>query len=246
MWGTHGSARRVLYPRCCLWTQVNGVAQGSVATGTLSALSFAVALAAGAGVAYYCVKRRRQEGQFGYFQVCAGWEAGSGVRTGGRAWSSCAASREAEEHAWEARAVRRVGEMPSGRGRQRARPAGGGRGPGRVPPRRAPLQADLRAEEEEEAAAAGPGPGQSRLPRPLVAIPNPLYGCHLPDPELLLHVSAAPPPRADPAPAPPRAGGVRALALPLPLSRRTRCWRTPAPAPAAARTEEPLPQPAEK
>ncbi|XP_053932500.1 stabilin-1 isoform X1 [Cuculus canorus] len=78
--------------------QVNGAAQGSVATGTLSALCFALVLAAGAGVAYYCVKRRREE-QFRYFQ------------------------------------------------------------------------ADLRADEEEEA-----GPQRCPRARPLVAIPNPLYG----------------------------------------------------------------------
>ncbi|OWK63486.1 Stabilin-1, partial [Lonchura striata] len=50
--------------------QVNGAAQGpgSVATGTLSALCFALVLVAGAGAAYYCVRRRRQQGQFGYYQ----------------------------------------------------------------------------------------------------------------------------------------------------------------------------------
>ena len=53
-------------------------ASGSVATGTLSALCFALALAASAGVAYYCVKRRRREEQFGYFQVSAACGLGRG------------------------------------------------------------------------------------------------------------------------------------------------------------------------
>ncbi|KAM6256750.1 stabilin-1 [Porphyrio hochstetteri] len=97
--------------------QVNGAAQasGSAAAGTLSALCFALALAAGAGAAYYCVKRRRREEQFGYFQ------------------------------------------------------------------------ADLRADEEEEEAVARPrdGAARPRPQRPLVAIPNPLFGGHAPDYEPL-------------------------------------------------------------
>ncbi|XP_053809782.1 stabilin-1 [Vidua chalybeata] len=102
--------------------QVNGAAQGpgSVAAGTLSALCFALALVAGAGVAYYCVRRRRLQGQFGYYQ---------------------ADLRGDEEH------------------------------------------------EEEEARPrperAGPRAARPRPQRPLVAIPNPLYGGHAPDYEPL-------------------------------------------------------------
>ncbi|XP_075015285.1 stabilin-1 isoform X2 [Calonectris borealis] len=106
--------------------QVNGVAQasGSVATGTLSALSFALALAAGAGVAYYCLKRRRREEQFGYFQ----------------------ADLRADEEEEEEEAV--------------------------------PQQERARSE-------AGPRAARPRPQRPLVAIPNPLYGGHAPDYEPL-------------------------------------------------------------
>lgn len=113
-------------------SQVNGRAQpgGSVAAGLASALGLALVLAAGAGVAYWWVKRRQRDGQFGY------------------------------------------------------------------------LQADLREEDEEEEAEPGParprgeaGPraARPRPQRPLVAIPNPLYGGHAPDYEPL-HVSTAPPP----------------------------------------------------
>uniref|UniRef100_A0A8C3BMN8 Stabilin 1 n=1 Tax=Cairina moschata TaxID=8855 RepID=A0A8C3BMN8_CAIMO len=63
-----------------------------------------------------------------------------------------------------------------------------------------PLQADLREEEEEAEprparprGEAGPRAARPRPQRPLVAIPNPLYGGHAPDYEPL-HVSTAPPP----------------------------------------------------
>lgn len=156
-------------------TQVNGAAPAaaSVATGTLSALCFALALAAGAGVAYYCVKRRRREEQFGYFQVSAG---GSGLSAAGAG-----------------------GGSPGERGSAppRCGPAGTGTAPpARSQPRPAPrpLQADLCGEEEEE---AGPHAARHRPQRPLVAIPNPLYGGHAPDYEPL-QVSPAPGPAPHP------------------------------------------------
>lgn len=57
----------------CSSPQVNGRAQpgGSVAAGLASALGLALVLAAGAGVAYWWVKRRQRDGQFGYLQVRA-------------------------------------------------------------------------------------------------------------------------------------------------------------------------------
>lgn len=111
-----------------LSSQVNGAAQGpgSVATGTLSALFFALALAAGAGVAYYCVRRRRQQGQFGYYQVRASRAVGS-------AWL-CVRGRHARgsPRAIRGRGVR--GAPPCPHSRARAAPVAGrsprGRGAG--------------------------------------------------------------------------------------------------------------------
>lgn len=173
--------------------QVNAVVQapGSVATGTLSALCFALVLAAGAGAAYYCVKRRRREEQFGYFQVGAGSHVERSRRRGvSRGWEGRHAPPEAPPPA----------------------------APPPAAPPIAPLrcQADLRADEEaeEEAVPQGEGtrpearPRAARLrpQRPLVAIPNPLYRGHAPDYEPL-HVS--------PAPAPPRAPRPRPALTPL-------------------------------
>lgn len=154
---------------------------GSVATGTLSALCFALVLAAGAGAAYYCVKRRRREAQFGYFQVGAGSHVGRSRRRGvSRGWEGRHASPEAPPPA--------------------APP---------IAPLR--CQADLRADEEAEEEAvpqregarpqARPRAARLRPQRPLVAIPNPLYRGHAPDYEPL-HVSPAPPRPAPRAPAP--------------------------------------------
>lgn len=42
-----------------------------MAAGLASALGLALVLAAGAGVAYWWVKRRQRDGQFGYLQVRA-------------------------------------------------------------------------------------------------------------------------------------------------------------------------------
>lgn len=195
-------------------------ASGSVATGTLSALCFALALAAGAGVAYYCVKRRRQEEQFGYFQVRVGGgvDRGEAVASSGRGQTG--GGRGSAGAPWGGGVGGDVGTATRGSSaggcglvRGELRPPGGHAHPrGARPIPRLPFQADLRADEEEEEAAApqqergGSRAARLRPQRPLVAIPNPLYGGHAPDYEPL-QVSPAPPrpaaARAPPRPAPP-------------------------------------------
>uniref|UniRef100_A0A8B9GLU5 Stabilin 1 n=1 Tax=Amazona collaria TaxID=241587 RepID=A0A8B9GLU5_9PSIT len=99
-------------------------------------------------------------------------------------------------------------------------------------------QADLRAEEEEE---AGPRAARARPQRPLVAIPNPLYGGHAPDYEPL-QVSAAPglvPPAPRPL-VPPLSPPAAPAPCSRPLSRP--CPR-PRPGPLSRPLSRPCPRP---
>lgn len=187
---------------------MNGVARapGSVATGTLSALCFALVLAAAAGAAYYCVKRRRREEQFGYFQVCAACGGGglSGAKVGAGCLGEPRGALAAGAGAVATRGCRGSsggssgggGMMDPGEPRGEAPPT-----PGAPPILRLLFQADLREEEEEEEAPqqerGAPRAARLRPQRPLVAIPNPLYGGHAPDYEPL-QVRPAPPPRPSP------------------------------------------------